>query len=245
MASGNGRGRGVQELPARLFTSPHMTDRNTFPFLANTPASFQREFRSGVRSVRVPAGQALVHEDDTCANLPVVASGGLRVFKSAPGGREITLYRIGEGETCILTAFSILNERPFPADAWAEEESTVFLIPRAQFRRWMDSTPSFRNYIFSLLQERLFSALITVSEVAFKRTDLRIMEYLLEQCDSDGALQTTHQKLASEIGTAREVVSRVLKDLEKEGLLKTERGQIRLQDRAAVREKTRRISAAM
>lgn len=224
---------------------PIMHDTTLFPFLEDSSPAFQREFRSAVASIRLPAGQILVGEDTTCENLPIVASGSLRVFKSAPGGREITLYRIGTGESCILTAFSILNERPFPAEAWTEEASTVFLIHRAQFRRWMDSIPAFRNYIFSLLQDRLFSALITVSEVAFKRTDLRLMEYLMDRCENGSILPTTHQRLAGEIGTAREVVSRILKDMEKEGLIEAERGQIRVIDADTLRDRIQKISGSM
>lgn len=206
------------------------------PFLSDASPEFRKDFLETVVHRGLQAGSILMQEEDPCQFLPIVMEGSIRVYKKSPSGREITLYRIEPGQSCILTAFSILNDRIFPADAVMELAGDVILIPADAFQKWMHRHKDWREYVFKLLQERLFSTVITVSEVAFKRTDIRLMEYLLVN-SVDRTLEITNQRLANELGTAREVVNRILKDLEKSGSIELSRGQIQLLDPGAIREK--------
>lgn len=158
----------------------------------------------------------------------------MRVYKTGETGREITLYRIEPGESCILTANCILNRRGFPALAEVEQTTEVLLIPAAVFQEWMDRYKFWRDYIHAIIDRRITSVLTIMSEVVFARIDQRIAELLLSGVGTDGGLTITHQKIAGELGSAREVVSRVLKDFEKRGLIRLARGRIELADAAGL-----------
>ena len=206
-------------------------------------AGFAAEFREQTRVMQFSAGQTLALEQDECKYLPLVLAGQVRVFKAAETGREITLYRIAPFESCVLTASCILDARHFPAQAIVEHSAEVLLVPAAVFERWMDRYPWWRRYVFGILANRLDGVIATVSEVAFARIDARLAERLLElggPADADPApvtLYVTHQQLANELGTAREVVSRTLKDFEHRGWIRLSRNEIKIlfESRAALR----------
>ncbi len=155
------------------------------------------------------------------------------MFKLAESGREITLYRVERGECCILTASCMLSRRPFPANATVESNLDALLIPEAHVQRWMSSSESWRRFLWNLLAKRLGDVISLVEEVAFRRMDERLCEYLTAHASERGpVIQATHGQIAADLGTSREVVSRVLKDFESRGLLKLSRGSIRLLGKA-------------
>jgi CRP/FNR family transcriptional regulator, anaerobic regulatory protein len=179
------------------------------------------------RSQSIPRRSRIYTEGDVCPAIAFVLSGEIRVFKIGETGREITLYEIGTGETCILNASCILANTSYPANAIAITDVDVLLIPSADFRRLVTEYDEMREFVFTLLSERLATVMELVEEVAFGRMDERLMDYLVEKSENN-VLEATHQKIANDLGTSREVVSRLLKDFERKQHLKLSRNSITL-----------------
>jgi CRP/FNR family transcriptional regulator len=198
-----------------------------FPALSNSHDSLVKELLAVSREQDVPAGSRLYAEGDACAAIAFVMDGEIRVYKIGESGREITLYEIGQGETCILNASCILSGSSYPANAVTLTPARIMLIPSTSFRRLMGEHEELRAFVFFLLSQRLSSVMELVEEVAFGRMDGRLMDYLVEKSENN-RLETTHQKIANDIGTSREVVSRLLKDFERKGQVKLARNEITL-----------------
>ncbi|MGQ9660538.1 MAG: Crp/Fnr family transcriptional regulator [Thermochromatium sp.] len=211
----------------------------TLAFLRAASAEFQREFFDQVMRVRLPAGQAVCQAGAQCAHLPLVLNGMARVYQLGENGREITLYRVHSGESCVLTASCLLSARPFPAFAVCETEVEAVVVQPASVRRWLGNCEPWREYLFGLIAGRLVEVFGVLDAVLFQRLDQRLIDYLLRQAEGmdSSEIQTTHQILAAELGSSREVISRVLKGLEEQGLLRARRGWIELLDRAELRRR--------
>jgi len=199
----------------------------TFPGLRGGSDALLQELLSGSSRRNIPAGTRLYAEGDACAAIALLLSGEIRVYKIGQTGREITLYEIGPGETCILNASCILAGRSYPAYADTVVDTDLLLVPAASFRRLISEHDTMREFVFTLLSRRLSGMMELVEEVAFGRMDERLLEYLVER-SADNRLETTHQKIANDLGTSREVVSRLLKDLERKGKAKLSRSEITL-----------------
>jgi len=208
-----------------------------FPFLRNADALIRQQAQAQAMRMELPADTHICWEGDTCQNLALLLSGTVRVYKIGETGREITLYRLERNESCVLTASCILSQRPFPALAITETPVQAILIPAPVLRQWVAQFDGWRSYIFDLMAHRLAAVITTVEEVAFGRMDVRLARFLAETAPAATSLHLTHQEIASELGTAREVISRILKDFEKEGLIGLTRGQINLLDRDVLRHK--------
>lgn len=210
---------------------------DSFPFLNAMPREARDELSLRSINKSLSHKQVLVNGGD-CEYLPLVVKGTLRVYKVSETGKELTLYRIDQGESCILSATCILNTSTFPAMVEAEGPTDVILIPSQIFSRWVESYPAWRRFVFGIYEKRLEMLLTLVEEVAFHRVDARISSYLAGEAGGGRTtVSATHQQIASEVGTSREVVSRILRDLEAEGLVVTERGRIRILDRARLSAK--------
>jgi len=185
----------------------------------------------------------LLHQGDRicelgqrCTHLALILRGQARVYQLAESGREITLYRIGSGEVCILTASCIMSGESFPAIARCEKELEVLLVPAARVDEFMVRFPEWRRFIWKLLADRLASVLMLLEEVTFRRLDERVMRYILDAGEKQRStdLKITHQTIADDLGSAREVVSRILKDMEQRNMLSLSRGRILIKDPASV-----------
>ena len=187
-----------------------------------------------VSCLELKAGTRVFGPGDPCRGLPFVMSGGIRVQITSASGHEIVLYRIGEDQLCPLSVSCLFTEKGYPAEAVVEEHAEVLVVPAGTFDELFACSKHFRRFVMGSYGDRLFSLMILVEEIAFRRMDERIAKHLLDHSDDD-VLHTTHQRLAIELGTAREVVSRVLKDYERRGLLRLERGRIDLLDRGGLR----------
>jgi len=198
-----------------------------FPVFRKAPREVVQGMLSAGRQQAIPANTRIYSEGDTCQGIAFVLSGEIRVYKIGETGREITLYEIGPGETCILNASCILSGSKYPAHAVAASEVSVVLVPAADFRRLVTVHDEMRVFVFTLLSQRLATVMELVEEVAFGRMDQRIMAYLVER-SGNNVLQTTHQKIASDLGTSREVVSRLLKDFERKQQVLLSRNSITL-----------------
>jgi CRP/FNR family transcriptional regulator len=200
---------------------------DTFPMFNNAPEQVIEDIL--VRAVirLFPAGMHIYAEGDTCPAIAFILSGEIRVYKATEEGREITLYEIGKGETCILNASCILSLSTYPANAVSTREGSMLLVPADVFRRLMETSMEIRHFVFQVMSRRLAAVMALVEEVAFRRMDIRLNEYLSEKAEH-GILKSTHQKIADDLGTSREVVSRLLKDLERKGLAALSRNEITL-----------------
>ena len=181
--------------------------------------------------VNLSASEFISIEGDVCNHLPLIISGSARVYKIGANGREITLYRLDRGDSCIMTASCIISQKVFPAFAIAETEVEAFVIPANNLRAWVKYNPIWQEYIFGILAQRLTNVIEIVEEVAFGRLDYRIASYLVNNSDNKlKTLRITHEAIAQELGSSREVISRILKTFEKQELLSLSRGKIELRN---------------
>ena len=209
-----------------------------YPFLNNLSDPETGNILSYSLYKKIPAGEHIFLKGDSCSFFALMLSGKVRVYKSGETGREITLYRFGKGESCILTASCILSQNFFPAAAVAEEDTEAVLIPRELFREYIKQYDTWRNYFFDVLSERLSEVMEIVDEIAFRKKDARIAEYVLSAA-SDAEVNSTHQQIAAELGTSREVVSRILSDFERNKLVKLDRGKIMITNALGLTAKTK------
>ena len=190
----------------------------------------------GYQDISIPAGHPMLHQGDECLNYFVLTSGSVRLFTRSASGREVTLYHVRPDDICVLTTSCLLGGRRFPADAVTDTKVTVRMMPKARFDDLMETASGFRKAVFQSLAQRMDSLIQTIEKLALQPIDVRIAHYLLS---FDAALvSTTHQLIAAEVGTAREVVSRHLKQLADRGLIQPERGTIRILDPDALAKLT-------
>ncbi len=201
-----------------------------FDFLRRIDAAAIKEFQQAVTYSRLPAGKRLFSEGDGAQALALVVAGTVRVFKTGRNGREITLYRIGEGETCILSVNAILTQQPLPAAATVEEPVEAVTIAAGVLRDWVHRHPLWRQFVFELISQRLLKVLNLVDDVVFSRMDARIASLLLDRSRMQNPLHITHQEIAAELGTSREVISRILEGLAGAGVVRATRGRIEVLD---------------
>jgi CRP/FNR family transcriptional regulator len=200
------------------------------PFLRGAEPQLLQDFQHTAFLARIPAGKDVFVEGDRVHAIALLVSGVVRVYQIGETGREITLYRFGLGQSCILTANAILNQQTFPAIATVERDAEAIMVPADAFREWVRRYDVWRSFLFELLSQRLVSVMAIVEEVAFRRMDTRLAAFLLERSRLAGPLRMTHQEVAAELGSAREVISRILEDFASQGLIRVSRGLIEVVD---------------
>ncbi len=212
--------------------------KNALHFFNDSPDKFWREVQEMGVIQQFFHYQFVAMEGDDVGYFPIVISGSLRVYRNDVSGREITLYRLEPGEGCVLSAYAILSRSRFNATAEVEENTTLLLIPDQVFRDWLDRFECWRNYVFTLVFKQ-FNALVSkMQSLAFDRVDERLAHYIAQRVQQRNVkiLRITHQQIARELGTAREVVSRILKDFERSNWVKLERGRIVVLDSFALQQ---------
>lgn len=182
------------------------------------------------RPVTAPAGAVIFRPGEACEQLVLLSSGAVRVRMVSEQGREIELYRVLPGETCVLSVACLLGDRLYEAEGVAEAGLEGLAVNRATFRRLLDASQAFREMVLGVQTRRIYDLIALVDEVAFHRTEARLAAHLLQRKDAANVIAETHQALAQEIGTAREVVSRRLKRLEGAGIVTLERGRVLVRD---------------
>ncbi|WP_433945060.1 Crp/Fnr family transcriptional regulator [Paenibacillus sp. SN-8-1] len=180
-----------------------------------------------------PATPHFIREGHILQHAMFILQGTVRIYKITPQGREITLYRVQNGQSCVLMMASILGETPYEASASVEADTEVLLIPIHLFRTWIDLYLPLKQHVFQQIIERITSVTQLVENIAFQSIPYRIAEFLLKQMDNNNhaTLQITHEQLAVELGTAREVISRSLKELALKNIIAARRGCIQIVDR--------------
>jgi CRP/FNR family transcriptional regulator len=184
--------------------------------------------RSLTRPIAAPAGTRIFGEGCPCRAYLILLSGQLRVQKVGENGREIVLYRVEPDETCILTTACLMSGTNYDAEGIAETDIQGQALPMEGFRELLSQSATFRDFVFNAYGTRISSLLMLIEEVAFGRIDQRLAACLLQIGKGKDKVDATHQELAVELGTAREVVSRQLKDFERRGWVQLGRGHLLL-----------------
>ncbi|MBI4808049.1 MAG: Crp/Fnr family transcriptional regulator [Nitrosomonadales bacterium] len=203
-----------------------------YPALAGLPVAELDALLAKAALMPIPAGAIIFDENQPCQGFPMLLSGSIRVIKSSPNGRELQLYRVSPGESCILTSSCLLGHTRYQARGIAEQALEMVLLPAPSFHTLLGEHASFRNYVFHLFSDRLTDLMQLVSAVAFQKLDQRLAALLIAK---PSPLHTTHQALADELGSAREMVSRLLKGFAEQGWVKLAREQIEVTDAAALK----------
>jgi CRP/FNR family transcriptional regulator len=209
-----------------------MTLTELYPVLQELPAALRSRLADAVQPMTVPAGTVLFDEHQPCQGFPFVLAGSIRVVKLAANGRELPLYKVLPGESCIITSSCLLGHADYNARGVTESDTTLVLLPRALFDETLDVT-AFRDFVFDLFAERISELMQLVEEVAFRKLDQRLANLMLGK---GRQLHTTHQQLADELGSVREMVSRLLKGFADQGLVRLGREQIEILDPAGLRK---------
>jgi CRP/FNR family transcriptional regulator len=200
------------------------------PFLQTSTPQLKRDFTDFAYYAKIPAGRQIFAEGDEVEGIALLISGVVRVYKLGLTGREITLYRFGEGESCVITANAILHHQDFPAIAIVEQDAEAVMIPAEIFSAWVRRYDPWREFIFNLFSHRLASVMEIVDEVAFQRMDRRVASFLLDRSQVQQPIRITHQEIANEIGSSREVISRLLEDFAQREMVRLSRGEIEVLD---------------
>jgi CRP/FNR family transcriptional regulator len=202
----------------------------SLPILQEAGTSFAREFQQKAFWASIPTGRDVFIEGDRVEAIALLISGVVRVYKIGETGREITLYRFGNGSSCILTANAILSHKTFPAVATVERDAEAVMIPADVFRDWVKRHDLWREFVFDLLSQRLSTVMAVIDEVAFQHMDRRVASLLLERAKRQNPLRVTHQEIAAELGSSREVISRLLEDFVSDGSIRSGRGTVEVLD---------------
>jgi len=212
---------------------PRLVDqlRERFPALGGlSPARLERLVADG-QLLQVPAGAILFDAKQPCRGFPLVLEGAVRVVMNAPSGREILLYRVDPGQGCIMSGGCLLGHSDYAARGIAEEDVTLLSIPPAPFQALLLEHEPFRRFVFGMYGERLAEVMTLVEEVAFRRLDERLAQLLIRR---GPVVEATHQALADELGSVREIVSRLLRSFEQRGWVKLERERVSVGDPKAL-----------
>ncbi|NVK47771.1 MAG: Crp/Fnr family transcriptional regulator [Rhodobacteraceae bacterium] len=184
--------------------------------------------------IHLPAGTVLFGPGKSPENLLMLIEGTVRVQQTTEAGREIVLYRVHAGESCVMTTACLLAYEDYSAEGIAETEVDAVAIPRRVFDDLVATSQSFRNFVFSAYSRRITDLFHVIEEIAFQKIDIRLAQKLLELTNGGPVLKATHAQLAAELGSAREVISRQLQEFQRRGWVQTARGEVKLTDREAL-----------
>jgi CRP/FNR family transcriptional regulator len=203
-----------------------------FAPLAGLPPALAAEVERQIQPMAAPSGALLFDAGMACQALPLVLDGRIKVSKRAENGREIRLYGVNPGELCIVTVSCLLGGDAYPATGVAETPVNALALPRPLFLRLVAEHPPFRDVVFRLFAERMSGLMQLVEEVAFRKLDQRLAAWLLARAP---LIQTSHQGVADELGSVREIVSRLLKQFEEQGWVRLGRERIDVVDQVGLR----------
>lgn len=195
------------------------------------------EISPGARPLSCPAGAVLFRPHDACSGFVVLTEGSIRVSLTSSGGREIVLYRVNPGDICLQTFTCLAEGRTYSAEGLAETELKGELIPPAEYERRIEQDPGFRRRVFAAVAHRFADFEHLVESLASASIEARLAEALLARADPSGEVHLTHDSLAAEIGSAREVVSRQLARFERARLVALSRGKVTVLAAAVLKHK--------
>lgn len=201
-----------------------------------TPQQKDTVRRTLIRST-VKKGDVIHNGSLSCAGLLVLKTGQFRAYMLSEEGREITLYRLFERDICLFSASCVMPSVQFEIIIQAQKDSDIWVIPPGVFKKLMEESAAVANYTNALMADRFSQIMWLVEQILWKRQDARLADYLLEESiiEDTNSLRLTHEAIANHLGTHREVVTRMLRYLQGEGMVLLTRGGVELTDRAALR----------
>lgn len=204
-----------------------------FEGLAGLEPEVRRDLVERARVVAVPAGTVIFTPGRPAEAMLLLLDGTVRVQQISDTGRELVLYRVNTGESCVLTTACLMAQEASLAEGIAETDTSAVMIPRAAFDAALGASAVFRRFVFAAYAHRIAELFLTIDDIAFRRVDIRLAQKLLARAQQ-ALVRATHAQLATELGTAREVVSRQLAEFQRRGWVELARGEIRLRDPAAL-----------
>lgn len=210
--------------------------RRCFPQFCDSNDPVIENLMNSAQVITAPAKQTIFFPGARCQNYLLLIDGAISVQLLTDNGREVLLYQVRSGDSCILTTSCLLGGERYPVEGITEQEVTAFAIAANEFRQAIDTSPDFRQFVFNNFAKRLATVLARMEEIIFGHIDQRLAQILLDANVSP--VRKTHHQLASELGTAREVVSRHLKRFEAYSWIRLGRGEIVLHDLNALKRLT-------
>ena len=198
-----------------------------FNFIEDMKISEFKYLKSNMYFSELKKGEMIFGTHDRCESIPMVLRGSLRLFRTSDEGREMTSYNITPGNICILAALCTMGNFEYDFSVQAEEDTIMAMMGPESFKHLMDTSNIFKNYVFMEMADKLLASFLLIENIKFTSIEERIMNHIVSNADTNGELTTTHENLAVNIGSVREVVSRQLKKLEKAKKLELKRGKIR------------------
>lgn len=204
-----------------------------FPFWNKMTAQQQNRFSSGVVERRFQKGDKIHEGSSECTGVLLVVKGRLRVYTVTEEGKEITLYRLFEGDMCLFSASCIINSLQFDVVVSSEEDTTIINVPSDVYKSIMSENAAVANYTNEIMASRFSEVMWLLDQVLSKKLDTRVAALLIEESglSENGIITLTHEQLANHLGSAREVVTRMLKYFQNEGIVKLSRGSIEITDK--------------
>jgi CRP/FNR family transcriptional regulator len=206
---------------------------NQLSFYSSSPPRFKTLIENACTHIRLEKDRVLFSEGDGCQQVGFVGEGSIRVSKIGDTGREITLYHVNPGEGCVLNISCAFSDVGYPAMATIEIPTEMVVFSAALFSEWMGKT-EIRGFVFNLFSTRLGQVITLLEEIVFRKMDQRLAEFLVKKFDNHGKpkriLRMTQEQIAIEMGTAREVINRLLKEFERVGAIASSRGKIVLEN---------------
>ncbi|RUO97394.1 Crp/Fnr family transcriptional regulator [Hyphomicrobium sp.] len=209
---------------------------SAFPGLNKLDPEITKSLIEASKVVHLPAGTRIFGPGQAPQAYLLVTAGRVRIQQTSDSGREIVLYRVSPGESCALTTACLMGFEDYQAEGIAETDVEAVTIPRATFDDLITRSPEFRKFVFTAFGVRITNLCRVIEDIAFSRIDVRLAQRLLELGGDRGRIEFTHQQMASELGTAREVISRQLNEFQRRGWIATSRGIIDIKQPQALRQ---------
>ena len=210
---------------------------NYFPVWDKLNAAQQSKLREVSHPLQVRAGDVVHNGSMDCLGLLLIRSGQLRVYTLSAEGREITLYRLFDHDICLFSASCVMPSVQFEVVVEAEKDCDLWVIPSCLFKNFMEESAPVANYTNQLISSRFSEVMWLMEQIMWRSFDKRLAAFLLEESSLEETeqLHITHEKIANHMGTAREVVTRMLRYFQNEGMVKLSRGAIEITDEYALR----------
>jgi len=199
-----------------------------FPFYNAIKKEEMELLRGSVGIRKLGKGELMMGDSGRCNGVPLILSGSLRLFRVAENGREINVYNVYSGELCVLAAVCILADSEYEFSVQAQTDCIMAVIPPKTFKQLMTVSEAFKSYVFGAMAEKLITSLRAIEMLNFSSIEDRLKDYLYYHADDKNEIHATHEMIARDIGSSREVISRQLKKLENQGLLEIKRGKVLL-----------------
>ena len=208
------------------------------PFYAKLPPQQQPMLKDAIEPMEAKAGTVVHNGSLDCLGLLIIRAGQLRVYTLSSEGREVTLYRLFDHDICLFSASCVMPDIQFEVIIEAEKDTKMWVIPSCLFKQLMEQSAPVANYVNQLMSSRFSDVMWLMEQIMWKSFDKRLAGFLLEESCLEGSmtLKLTHERIASHLGTAREVVTRMLRYFQSEGMVRLSRGEITITDEKGLRQ---------